>query len=65
MNFYDYYKTLSTDAEKRAFRKQIIALCQIEPSTFYAWLNRRNVPKLAQKVIAETLGKSQKELFPN
>ncbi len=62
--FFDYYKGISDVEEKRRLRKQVIENCEIEPTTFYSWLYRKKVPRLAQKVIAQILNKPQTELFP-
>lgn len=64
MTFFDYYKNLPNIKQKRAFRKQIIEACKIEPGTFYTWINRQSVSALAQSVIADIIGLPQTELFP-
>jgi len=65
MDFYEYYKSLATDLErKRILRKTIIERCKIEHTTFYAWFQRRKVPKLPQTVIADILNMPLETLFP-
>ena len=64
MTFFEYYKSLPNIKQKRAFRKQIIEACKIEPGTFYTWINRGRISYLAQTIIAEILQMEQTELFP-
>ena len=64
MDFYTTYKQFIGNAPKKAFRKQIVELCQIEPATFYSWLHNKKVPRLAQKVISEHFNKSIEDFFP-
>jgi len=64
MNFFEYYKSIEDVKLKRRLRKSIIEVCEIEPATFYTWLNREIIPTLKQKIISAVLGMSQDSLFP-
>ena len=62
-DFFNYYQSLPSP-EKTAFRKRIVAVCGIEPPTWYSWMRRGVIPKPSQKLIALELGRSIDELFP-
>ena len=62
-NFFDYLETLPPN-EKKALRKRIVKACFIEQSTWYSWMQRHNIPRPAQKLIALELGQPMEELFP-
>jgi len=64
MTFYEYYRQIEGVAQKRAFRKQIVLATEIEPGTFYTWLQRKTVPKVAQSIISKIMNKAKEELFP-
>lgn len=62
--FFQHYKNLPDRVSKRKFRYEIVRSCEIEPTTFYGWLHRKRVPRLAQKVIANLMQQPQAILFP-
>ena len=64
MKFSQYYQNISNKTEKRKFRNKIIDACMIQHPTFYGWLTRKRIPPLAQKIIAEIIGRPVDELFP-
>jgi hypothetical protein len=63
MEFFKLLETLSYE-EKQAIRHRLIKACMIEPPTWYTWMNRKSIPRPAQKLIALELEKDMSELFP-
>lgn len=62
--FFEHYRKLENNLTRRKFRKGIIEICEVEQSTFYGWLHRKRVPKLAQKAIASYMEVDRVLLFP-
>lgn len=65
MHFIEFYNSISDTFIKRNIRKKIITECEIQPSTFYSWINKRKFPLPARQKISEIIGKPEKELFPD
>ena len=51
--------------EKKKLRKRLIKACMIENPTWYSWMQKRQIPKPSQKLIALELGECMECLFPN
>lgn len=60
-NFFEYYKSIKN---KREVRNEIIKICEIQHSTFYAWFVRKKIPNMSQKVISQYLQIDRDILFP-
>ena len=64
MVFTDYIKSLPNQQQETI--KKLAELTYSTPAAVYRWINGENRPSLIkQKVLAEYLGKSIEELFPN
>lgn len=64
MEFRDYIKSLPNQREKTM--DELAELCRVSKTTVYRWIKGDFTPDpLKQKVIAEFLNISEKELFPN
>jgi hypothetical protein len=50
---------------KNTVRDAIIKKCEIHQDTFYKWLNKKQAPKLAQKVIGDITGLEHEKLYEN
>lgn len=44
MNFFNFYESLPTKTDQKQIRNTIIRKCKIARSTFYTWLERKNIP---------------------
>jgi hypothetical protein len=62
-DFFEYYESLTSE-EKQALRKRLTKACMIEPPTWYGWMQKRQIPKHAQKLISIELGQDMESLFP-
>ncbi|WP_278584486.1 helix-turn-helix transcriptional regulator [Prevotella nigrescens] len=64
MEFKDYVKSLPNERETTIL--ELAKLCRVSRQTVYRWLQGEFLPDpLKRRVIAEYLGKEEKELFPN
>ena len=64
MVFIDYMKSLPNQQQDTV--KKLAELTFTSPSTVYRWISGEIVPPMIKKkIIAEYLGKSVEELFPN
>ena len=64
MEFKDYVNSLPNERETTIL--ELAKLCRVSRQTVYRWLQGEFLPDpLKRRVIAEDLGKEEKELFPN
>ncbi|WP_455085663.1 XRE family transcriptional regulator [Prevotella nigrescens] len=64
MEFKDYVNSLPNERETTIL--ELTKLCRVSRQTVYRWLQGEFLPDpLKRRVIAEYLGKEEKELFPN
>lgn len=64
MEFKDYVNSLPNKRETTIL--ELAKLCRVSRQTVYRWLQGEFLPDpLKRRVIAEYLGKEEKELFPN
>lgn len=64
MDFGSYVKSLPN--ERQEIVSQLAAQCRVTMTTVYRWISGDFMPDaLKRKVIAEFLGKTEKELWPN
>lgn len=64
MEFKDYVNSLPNERETTIW--ELTKLCRVSRQTVYRWLQGEFLPDpLKRRVIAEYLGKEEKELFPN
>ncbi|WP_315359279.1 helix-turn-helix transcriptional regulator [Prevotella nigrescens] len=64
MEFKDYVNSLPNERETTIL--ELAKLCRVSRQTVYRWLQGEFLPDpLKRRVIAEYLGKEEKELFPN
>lgn len=64
MEFKDYVNSLPNERETTIW--ELAKLCRVSRQTVYRWLQGEFLPDpLKRRVIAEYLGKEEKELFPN
>lgn len=64
MEFKEYINSLPNQREE--VMKQLASLCRVSYNTVYRWMRGDFVPdSLKRKVIADYLGKPEKELWPN
>ena len=64
MDFKNYVNSLPNERDK--VMADLAILCRVSNSTVYRWLRGDFIPEaLKRKVIAEYLGRSEVELFPN
>lgn len=64
MEFKDYVNSLPNERETTIL--ELAKLCRVSRQTVYRWLQGKFLPDpLKRRVIAEYLGKEEKELFPN
>lgn len=64
MEFKDYVNSLPNERETTIL--ELAKLCRVSRQTVYRWLQGAFLPDpLKRRVIAEYLGKEEKELFPN
>lgn len=64
MEFKDYVNSLPNERETTILG--LAKLCRVSRQTVYRWLQGEFLPDpLKRRVIAEYLGKEEKELFPN
>ena len=64
MEFKDYVNSLPNVRETTIL--ELAKLCRVSRQTVYRWLQGEFLPDpLKRRVIAEYLGKEEKELFPN
>jgi hypothetical protein len=64
MTFYEIYQNLTDKEDKRELRNKVVSVCEIQPSTWYSWLQRKKIPKKARIKISEILNVPESELFP-
>lgn len=63
MTFSEFMKSLPNERQDAILKLK--DECRVTLSTVYRWVNGSSIPdKLKRKVIADTLGKPEKELFP-
>lgn len=64
MEFKDYVNSLPNERETTIL--ELAKTCRVSRQTVYRWLQGEFLPDpLKRRVIAEYLGKEEKELFPN
>jgi Helix-turn-helix. len=64
MDFCSYVKSLPN--ERQEVITQLARLCRVTNTTVYRWISGDFIPDaLKRKVIAEFLGKTEKDLWPN
>ncbi len=64
MDFCSYVKSLPN--ERQEVITQLARLCCVTNTTVYRWISGDFIPDaLKRKVIAEFLGKTEKDLWPN
>ena len=64
MDFCSYVKSLPN--ERQEVITQLARLCRVTNTTVYRWISDDFIPDaLKRKVIAEFLGKTEKDLWPN
>ena len=64
MEFKDYVNSLPNERETTIL--ELAKLCRVSRQTVYRWLQGEFLPDpLKRRVIAEYLGKEEKEIFPN
>ena len=63
-NFFEHYRNLESQKEKNTFRKRVITCCEIEPSTFYLWTTKHNIPNSCQILICMEFKADRNVFFP-
>lgn len=64
MDFGSYVKSLPN--ERQEIIAQLASQCRVTKITVYRWISGEFIPDaLKRKVIADFLGKNEKELWPN
>lgn len=62
-DFFKNYDALDFKGKKQ-LRKRLIKACMIENPTWYSWMQKRAIPRPAQKLISIELDQDMETLFP-